>query len=78
MWPMLFQNQRFFEIVIPTVTWLVITMPLWLSPFHPAVVAYLLIIFNVYFLYKTLKSVILATISYLNIEKSQQLDWWPK
>jgi hypothetical protein len=75
---MLFQNQRFFEIVIPTVTWLVITMPLWLSPFHPAVVAYLLIIFNVYFLYKTLKSVILATNQVAVIFRCLGKRWWPK
>lgn len=69
-------NQRFFEILVPTITWLMITMPLWLSPFHPAVVAYLLIAFNVYFFYKTLRSTILATVSYINIERSQKIDWF--
>lgn len=67
--------QRFFEILIPFSTWLTITMPIWLSPFHPAVVAYFIIIFDVYFFYKTLKTVTLATISYMNINKAKKIDW---
>jgi hypothetical protein len=71
-------NKRFFEIVFPLCTWALITMPVWLSPFHPAVVAYFIIIFDVYFFYKTFKTVILATISYINIKKSKEVDWLEK
>ena len=67
--------RRFFEILIPLITWGLITLPVWLSPFHPAVVAYFIIIFNVYFFYKSLKTVILATVSYINIDKSRQVKW---
>lgn len=70
--------RRFFEILIPLITWSLITLPVWLSPFHPAVVAYFIIIFNVYFFYKSLKTVILATVSYMNIAKSSQVDWLVK
>jgi len=70
--------RRFFEILIPLFTWALITLPLWLSPFHPAVVAYFIIIFNVYFFYKSLRTVIMATVSYININKSKRVDWLSK
>ena len=54
---------RIVEIIIPLTTWAIITMPLWLSPFHPAVVAYFLLSFNVYFFYKSLTVTIYSTIS---------------
>ncbi len=68
-------TQRFFEILIPLLTWLTITMPVWLSPFHPAIVAYFVIVFDVYFFYKTLKTVTMATLSYMNINKAKKIDW---
>lgn len=68
-------TKRFFEILIPLITWGLITLPLWLSPFHPAIVAYFIIIFNVYFFYKSFKTVIMATVSYININKSKLVDW---
>lgn len=70
-----FLSRRLFEIIIPLTTWFTITMPLWLSPFHPAVVAYLVIAFDVYFFYKTLRSSFMATISYVNIIKSKKVNW---
>jgi len=70
--------RRFFEILIPLFTWSLITLPVWLSPFHPAVAAYFIIVFNVYFFYKSLKTVILATVSYINIDKSRQVNWLAK
>ncbi|MBI4004705.1 glycosyltransferase family 2 protein [Candidatus Roizmanbacteria bacterium] len=64
-------TSRFFlkigEVGIPILTWLLITLPLWLSPFHPAVVAYFIICFDLYFLYKSVGTAYYATISYLQI-----------
>ena len=73
-----FKKRRFFEILIPLFTWSILTFPIWLSPFHPAVVAYIIIIFDVYFFYKTFRTVIMATISYININNSKQADWLKK
>jgi hypothetical protein len=70
-----FSLVRIFEIMIPLSTWLLITMPIWLSPFHPAVVAYFIILFDVYFFYKTLRTVIFATISYRNILAAKKISW---
>ncbi len=53
-----------FEVIIPLFTWLLITFPLWFSPFHPAVVAYFIIAFDLYFLYKALMTTYRAALSY--------------
>lgn len=55
---------RLFEISIPLTTWTIITLPLWMSPFHPAIVAYFIIAFDLYFLYKSVKTVYYAVKSY--------------
>lgn len=55
------------EIGIPVLTWLIITFPIWFSPFHPAVVAYFIIAFDMYFFYKSLTTAYYATLSYKNI-----------
>jgi cellulose synthase/poly-beta-1,6-N-acetylglucosamine synthase-like glycosyltransferase len=52
---------------IPFLSWILITFPLWLSPFHPAVVAYFIICFDLYFLYKSVGTAYFATISYVKI-----------
>ncbi len=55
---------RFFYALVPILSWLLITFPLWFSPFHPAVVAYFIIAFDLYFFYKSLQTVFRAVISY--------------
>lgn len=72
------QIVRLFEIILPLTTWFIITLPLWLSPFHPAVVAYFLLTFDVYFFYKSLSVTIYSTLSFLKLKKLSQLDWLQK
>jgi hypothetical protein len=62
---------RFGEMLIPFFSWLIILMPLWLSPFHPAVVAYFIIAFDLYFLYKSLLTAYYSTLSYTIIRSLQ-------
>ena len=59
--------QRVFEILIPLLTWIIITLPIWLSPFHPALVAYFIICFDLYFFYKSVITTMQAAISYKKI-----------
>lgn len=70
-----FSITRFFEIILPLTTWILITMPLWLSPFHPAIVAYFILSFDVYFFYKSLFVAIFSTISYLRLRNLSQVNW---
>src|SRR3990167_5708230 len=58
---------RSFDAIVPILSWILITLPVWLSPFHPAVVAYFIIAFDLYFLYKALTTTYFATISYKSI-----------
>lgn len=67
---------RTVEIFLPVTTWLIITLPLWLSPFHPAVVAYFILTFDVYFFYKSLTTAIYSTVSYLKLKQSAKTDWF--
>lgn len=55
---------RVLDMVVPVLSWIIITLPLWLSPFHPALVAYFIIAFDLYFLYNCLQTVYYSTLSY--------------
>ncbi len=58
---------RLGEVLIPICTWIVILMPIWLSPFHPAVAAYLIIAFNLFFFYKSSTTTYYSVIAYKEI-----------
>ncbi len=70
--------ERFFEIILPLTTWSIITMPIWLSFFHPAVVAYFILTFDIYFLYKSLTTTFFSTFSYFRLKKLAQINWSKK
>lgn len=58
---------RLLDMLIPALSWFLITLPLWLSPFHPAVVAYFIIAFDLYFFYKASFTAYRAALSYKEI-----------
>ncbi|MCL4374332.1 glycosyltransferase family 2 protein [Patescibacteria group bacterium] len=66
---------RFTNVIIPVLTWVLITMPVWFSPFHPAVVAYFIIGFDLYFFYKAISTVYLASLSYRRILNTNQVEF---
>jgi len=59
--------QKFYDKIVPLFTWILITFPIWFSPFHPAVVAYFIIAFDIYFLYKSITTAYYASLSYKQI-----------
>lgn len=69
---------RLFDIIVPFFTWIIITLPIWLSPFHPAIVAYFILAFDLYFLYKSLTTTYFAVISYLEIERKKKVNFAKK
>ncbi len=69
------QFLRFGEMLIPMFSWLIILMPVYLSPFHPAVVAYLIIGFDLYFLYKSLVTAYYASLSYTIINSFKDVPF---
>ncbi len=73
-----FVTDQLGDYIIPLLTWIIITLPIWLSPFHPAVVAYFIIAFEIYFLYKSLTTCFNATISYQKIQQASRINFAKK
>lgn len=69
---------RFIEILIGVTTWLTITMPIWMSFWHPAIVAYLVLAFDMYWLYKSATLCINAVRSYLKLSVHIKINWKEK
>jgi len=67
--------RRLLEITIPLSAWLLITMPLWLSFWHPALVAYLIITFDIYWFYKSFSLAYYAIRSFLTMQAHIKVDW---
>lgn len=58
-----------FDRLIPFTTWVIITFPIWFSFFHPALVAYFIIGFDLFFFYKAIQTSYYALKSYRRILK---------
>ncbi len=75
-------NSRFFhrfsEKIVPLFTWIIITFPLWMSPFHPAIVAYFIIAFDIYFFWKSLNTAYLSAVSYQQIQRLSKINFTKK
>lgn len=70
------QYQKVGEIIVPIFTWLIITLPLWISPFHPALVAYFIIGYNLYFLYKSFSTAYYCVLSYRIIQAAEKIPFF--
>jgi len=66
---------RLFEIVPGLIIWSIILFPVLGSLVVPRVVAYFVIGFNVYWLYRSLKLVVYGLRGYSQIKESEQTDW---
>ena len=69
---------RLTEAMVPFLTWVIITLPIWLSPFHPAIVAYFILAYFLYFFYKTVKTVYFAGIAYQLMQQAAKIPWYKK
>ncbi|MEK7129735.1 MAG: glycosyltransferase family 2 protein [Patescibacteria group bacterium] len=68
-------GQRILEIAVPGMSWILITMPFWLSFWHPALVAYLIITFDVYWFYKSFTLAVYAVRSFVMLSAHITVDW---
>ncbi len=64
--------------IIPIGSWFLITLPVWLSPFHPALVAYFIIAFDLYFFYKSILTAYSAVLSYSEILYHSKINYRKK
>lgn len=67
--------QRLLEIVPGFVSWNLIFFPFWGSFFFPIFVAYLVLIFDVLWFYKSASAGIASIFSYLKMEAAKRYDW---
>lgn len=72
------KTRRLLEFFIPSISWFLITMPFWLSFWHPAVVAYFVIAFDVYWFYKSASLAFHAVQAYLTISAHSKINWLEK
>ncbi|OGG11640.1 hypothetical protein A2Z00_01115 [Candidatus Gottesmanbacteria bacterium RBG_13_45_10] len=66
---------RILEIAIASLSWILITMPLWLSFWHPALVAYLIITFDVFWFYKSFTLALHAIQSFVTMNAHVKINW---
>lgn len=66
---------RTIEIIIPLIAWSLILLPFWLSFWHPAIVAYLVISFDVYWFYKSALLAVGAMRAYITLSTHVRIDW---
>lgn len=66
---------RLLEILPGLVSWSLILFPLWGSFVIPNVVAYYIIAFDVYWLYRSVSMGVLSIISFFRIKANQRYDW---
>lgn len=67
--------KRFFEILPGLVSWNLILFPYWGIFLFPEVVAYFILLFNVYWFYQAFGIAVTATISHLKIQATKDYDW---
>ena len=67
--------QRLLEIMPGFVSWNLILFPYWGILVIPNIVAYFVLLFDIYWFYQSLQIAVTATISHLRIQASIQYDW---
>lgn len=72
------KTKRALEILPGTFSWMLILFPIWGSFFIPYVVAYFVLFFDVYWLYKSFNLAICAYIASRNIRKAERTNWLEK
>lgn len=67
--------QRPLEFLPGLFSYALITMPVWLSFSHPAVVAYFVIFFDVYWFYRSAQLALYSIQAYLKMKAHEQVNW---
>lgn len=72
------KTQRALEILPGFVSWSLILFPVWGSFFIPLIVAYFVLFYDVFWLYKSFSLAVIAVLAHRNIKKTQETDWLAK
>lgn len=66
---------RFLEILLGTLTWSMLTSPIWLGIFYPPAIVYMLTFFTVYWSYMAFKHSIGLYLGYKNYRNEMKMNW---
>ncbi len=69
------RTQRFLEVLPGVISWSLILFPIWGSFVVPSLVAYYIIIFAVYWLYRSITLAVLSVSAFFTIRASSAYDW---
>jgi hypothetical protein len=69
------RTQRALEILPGFVSWSLILFPFWGSLLFPTIVAYYVITFAVYWLYRSISIAVLSVVAHVKIQASMKFDW---
>ena len=69
------KTQRLLEILTGLIPWVVILFLLVGSFYFPNAVAYMVLVFNVYWLYRSFQTSIFVVVGYLNLKATVNTDW---
>lgn len=72
------KTRRFLEILPGFITWSIILSPFWGSLLFPAVLAYFILFFDVYYFYKSFLLAVTAFIASRKIKKAEKKNWLEK
>lgn len=67
--------KRFLEILPGFVSWNLILFPVWGAFLFPMAVAYYVLLFDIFWFYKSITFALFAVIAHFRIEASKKLDW---
>jgi len=70
--------KRLLEMLPGIIAWVMITSPVWGGIFFPVQIAYFVLIFNAFWLYKSLSTVLFFVIGFFRITSNEQVDWVAK
>ncbi len=69
------KRYRLLETIPGVVAWLTITFPVWGAFLVPQFLAYFVIGFLIYWLYLSLKNILLASLGFYKIQQTKQISW---
>ncbi|MEI7579402.1 MAG: hypothetical protein WCJ58_05195 [bacterium] len=72
------KTDTFFEKIPPFLTWTLITFPFWGGFFFPQFTAYIVILLNVFFLYKSISFTFFFLHTLFHLTNSEKLNWLVK
>jgi len=70
--------KRIFEILPGLLSWIVILSPIWGGIFFPYLLAYFILVFNAFWLYKSVSTVIFFIIGHFRVREGENTDWIAK